>query len=64
MNKWLNRSTLTQQELQSAAMDCLDFVASIQEENGQIGVRYQRRGRWKQWLPVNIEIPGLTTHLT
>jgi hypothetical protein len=55
--KWVNRSTLTETEIQTAALDTLDFLASVVESGGKVLVQMPGRKPY----PVDIQIPGLTT---
>jgi len=56
--KWVKRSTLSRDEVQSAALDVLDFVASVLEAGGTVYVKLPGDHEPKR---VQVDIPGLTT---
>lgn len=56
--KWVERSALSEDEVQSAALDVLDFVASVLEAGGEL---YSKLPGDTHPNPLQINIPGLTT---
>lgn len=57
LEKWVNRSTLTGSEVQTAALDALDFIATVLEGGGQLFVKYPKG----ELVPMEFTIPGITT---
>lgn len=54
----VGRSTLTPEEVQTAALDVMHFVVSCLDSGAEFGVRWRGGQRFK---PVNFFIPGVTT---
>jgi hypothetical protein len=56
--KWVERSALSEDQVQSAALDVLDFVGSVLEAGGKL---YAKLPGDNHPNPLEVDIPGLTT---
>lgn len=61
MQKWRDRSTLTDEQLHSAAMDCMDLVAATLEAGGQLYAGYDDGWFKRKYVLLDVVIPGVTT---
>lgn len=57
LDKWLARSTLTRDQLHTAAMDCLDFLATAVEA-GELYVKLPGKRKYRL---LDVVIPGITS---
>lgn len=56
--KWVERSDLSEDQVQSAALDVLDFVASVLEAGGKLYAKFPDD---TQPNALQVDIPGLST---